>query len=125
LNRFELLKALQEAGVDDQEYGIQDVSTGGRLAEGGAVVGQDDAGRWFVGGWERGQVSAPEYFDSEDEACRRLYADLTRPRPAPVRLTEEEEASGREVNRQQQDEYRRWLAERGFGLHGKPPSGAS
>ncbi|MHC5905131.1 hypothetical protein ACVNF4_14685 [Streptomyces sp. S6] len=54
-------------------YAIRGAAPGGRLIEGGAVLGLDLDGRWFVGGWERGQVFVEHRFGTEDEACRYLY----------------------------------------------------
>jgi hypothetical protein len=111
MDRHQLLAALQEAGVDGRSYAIQGLDSGGWLAEGGALLAQDPDGRWFLGSRERGIDTRHRYFDSEEEGCQYLYDLLTRPRPAPVRLTPEEEAAAAERTRQYVAEYRRQIAE--------------
>ena len=77
----QLAAALVEAGVDGVTYAIRGEALGGRLIEGGAVLDLDPDGRWFVGGWERGQLSVEHRFATEDEACRYLYRVLAGPSP--------------------------------------------
>lgn len=99
MNRYQLLAAMQEAEVDQDGYEIEGLDTGDRPAEGGVFLAQDSAGRWFLGGRERGIPITKRYFDSEAEACQYLYDVMARPCPAPRRLTPAEEAAGREINR--------------------------
>ncbi|WP_441249816.1 hypothetical protein [Kitasatospora sp. McL0602] len=125
MNSQQLLAALQEAGVDGRTYGVCGQIPGGRLIDGSGFLNQEADGRWFLGSYERGVYTMERYFDSEDEACQYLYDMLTRPRPEPVRLTPEEEAAAKEINRQAAAEDRRQIAEakaRYEQEHGRPNS---
>ncbi|MFJ1939060.1 hypothetical protein ACIOGZ_41210 [Kitasatospora sp. NPDC088160] len=80
MNRHQLLVRLDEAGVSNRFYGIstRDLSTFDHLLEAVPVLVEGADGRWSIDVWERGERRVKASFDSEEEACSHLCADVMR-----------------------------------------------
>jgi hypothetical protein len=83
MNRIELDQALHEAGVPESQYVILGIPPrSGPLQDPYYVLHEPDDG-CLLTLQERGSTSEVARFSTEDEACRFLYGQLTRPIPDP------------------------------------------
>ncbi|MFJ9523678.1 hypothetical protein ACIRPK_36320 [Kitasatospora sp. NPDC101801] len=66
--------------MDDSSYGIiaRDLRTSKYLQETVPVLVEQADGRWTIEAWERGAHWVEASFDTEEEACAYLYADLVK-----------------------------------------------
>ncbi|MET9391430.1 hypothetical protein ABZY20_13615 [Streptomyces sp. NPDC006624] len=126
MDRFQLCRALREAGVPEAYYEIPGCPGGHRTAERYFLEERD--GRWCVGVHERGTREVFERFTDEDRACRWLLDRLTDRGPDPVPATPEEtelllhDSDG--IQRRAREELDRALAEAGRRTGKRPPGQA-
>jgi hypothetical protein len=73
MNKKELKKALDNAGVDPHYYSLDGLS-GGPYED--AWILDNDSHRWLVYYFERGTKWNIYYFDKEDEACNYIFNKL-------------------------------------------------
>jgi hypothetical protein len=74
MNRAELKKILDDAGVIPQYYSLNGLSGG---PYDGRNILENEGTRWRVYFFERGGIDDLQYFNNEDEACRYLLKKLT------------------------------------------------
>jgi hypothetical protein len=82
MNTEELVGRLKIAGPDERTFDICGESMPG-WSPGGAVFLTHEDGRWQVGSEEHGIRSTDREFDSEDEACERVWEIRSWASPAP------------------------------------------
>jgi hypothetical protein len=107
MNRIEMRNELRRAGIADGLYELTGIHFADRYDLGTYFL-EEQGGKWVVGVEERGKRESGARFDTEDEACRYLYDQLTAPPPPVYMPTPEEEERGdritkEEVNRFWQD----------------------
>ncbi|MFE4360041.1 hypothetical protein [Kitasatospora sp. NPDC056800] len=80
MDRHQLLTRLTEAGVSDRFYGIstRGLSTSNHLHEAAPILTEGRDGRWTIDVYERGEHWEEASFESEEEACSYLYAEVMR-----------------------------------------------
>lgn len=83
MNAQELLGRLKIAGPDERTFDICGEIVPG-WSPGGAVFLATEDGRWQVGSEEHGTRSVEREFDSEDEACERVWEIRSWASPEPV-----------------------------------------
>lgn len=78
MNQHELLAAFREAGVDDNQFGIatQNLAVPRYPRETVLVLADGPGSRWSITVKERGEQWIEATFDSEEEACAYMYAEV-------------------------------------------------
>lgn len=75
MNREELKKALDEAGVHSHYYSLNGLQGG---PYDGTSILEKEGNKWLVYYFERGRKWDLQYFNTEDEACRYFLQKLTK-----------------------------------------------
>ena len=82
MDRHQVYRALLAAGLSPDAFELEDVHEHVPVPPDFWFLRRSPGGGWEIGPYERGTYDVRERFDTEAEACARLYTSLTG-RPAP------------------------------------------